>query len=53
MKSTVETELLNMLRSPQQHTAAIFISVSVSCDTKNISIHFVLPATAGHTAALQ
>ena len=30
-----------------------YISVSVSCHTKNISIHSVLPATAGHTATLQ
>jgi len=85
----------NTLHSYQQQTAAIYISLSVSCDTKehqytfrtasysrshshtaicyiaisnkqqpyiyhclchvtqrNISIHFLLPATAGHTATL-
>ena len=34
MKSTFFTWLLNILNSYQQHTAAIYISVSVSCDTK-------------------
>ena len=29
MKSTVDTQLLNMLHSHQQHTAAIYISVCV------------------------
>jgi len=29
MKSTVDTQLLNMLHSYQQHTAAIYISVCV------------------------
>jgi len=53
MESTVDTDLLNMLHSHQQHRAAIYISVSVSCDTNSISIHFVLPATVGHTATRQ
>ena len=34
MKSTVDTRLFNTLHSHQQYTAAIYISVSMSCDTK-------------------
>jgi len=52
LKLTVGTRLLNRLHSHQQYTAAIYIyiSISVSCDTKNISIHFELPAISGQTA---
>jgi len=50
MKSTGDTQLLN---SPQQHTAAIHIYHCLCHVTKrNISLHFVLPNTAGHTATL-
>jgi len=31
LKSTVDTQLFNMLHSPQQHTVAIYISQCVMC----------------------
>ena len=43
-----------MLHSYEQHTAAIYIYRCLCHVTqRNISIHFVLPATAGHNATLQ
>ena len=54
MKSTVDTQLLNMLHSYQQLTAAIYLYQCLCHVTqRNISIHFVLLATAGHTAAIE
>jgi len=52
MKSTVVTQFLNMLHSHQQHTTTIYICYCHVTE-RNISIHFVQPATAGHTATLQ
>jgi len=49
MKLTADTQLLNTLHSHQQHAAASVCHVT----QWDISIHFVLPATAGHTATLQ
>jgi len=46
MKSTDDTQLLNMLHSHRQHTAVIHCHVT----QRNISIHFVLSAKARQTA---
>jgi hypothetical protein len=54
MKSIVDTQLLNLLHTHQQHTAAMYIFHSLCHVTQmNISKHFVLPATASHTATLE
>jgi hypothetical protein len=52
MNSGQDTQLMNMLNSYQQHTAAIYMCLC-HVTQRNISIHAVLPATAGQTATLQ
>jgi len=52
MKSTVDTQLLNILYSHQQHSSHMYQCLC-HVTQRNISKHFVMSATAGHTTTLQ